>query len=862
MKKNIAWNHGLGALRKFFGIPVLSVVLFSLGVNVQALENGNPLVTNIYTADASAHEYEGRVYVYGSHDKDTATNYDMEDYHVLSSADLVNWVDHGVVLHKDDVPWVSSRMWAPDCAYKNGTYYLYFPARDKTRKPRIGVATSSSPAGPFVPEDTYIEGTDEIDPAVFVDDDGQAYLYWGGHRAKVAKLDATMKKIDGDVVELPSVKYYYEGPWMHKKDGVYYLSYSEGGKSPGAAGHLIVYSTSTSPMGPFTYQGVVNDNVLGITNHGSTLKRKGQWYYFYHNSKLSGGNNYRRSIVADYMHHNDDGSIRPVIQTDLGIGQYNGLFKIEAENYTETENVEQREGPEDGLHVVFDPGDQLVFTQVDLEDQITTNVFLRVASTCSSGHLEIRTTGDQLLGSLPIPNTGGSDVWVTVSNRIAQLSGRNNISLTFVNTEASPMCLDWIDFGGQKEASIEAPVAAEVTQGLNGVASQSSTRYGGIASRAVDGNTQGGWDAESVTHTAAEAQPWWERDLGDSFAIGKIVVWGRTDASYKARLRDYDVTLLDSSRSPVWSSYQADCPDPSVALNPNGAIGRYVRVQLRGTEALSLAEVQVFETSGTPIGLVVAGSPEKGREPVGSDAPATPVSLVAEKPLDNGRGPVVSDGSNTPAGLVAQWSMDDGSGTVVRDGSGNGFDGTLSGGTWVKGRHGGALKFNGQGSSDSVAIPKEVFGSIRDEVSIAFWAYGDTDRRPLTCAVFGATDAGGTRLLNIQLTWKSSVYWDAGNSDGNDRVNKRAVDSEVAGQWNHWVFTKNAGAGTMSIYLNGTLWQSASGRTKAMTGVVANACFGSGVNADYYSGTLDDVRIYNVELTAAEASTLFHATGQ
>jgi hypothetical protein len=813
MKIRTVYNRASWAFRKRTGIPVLSVLLFFSGLNVQAIENGNPLVTNIFTADASAHEYEGRVYVYGSHDKDGASGYNMTDYHVLSSSNLVDWVDHGVALDVADVPWASSKMWAPDCAYKDGTYYFYFPARSSADNTfRVGVATSSSPSGPFVAEESYIEGTDEIDPAVFVDDDGQAYLYWGGHTLNVAKLDGTMLQIEGEIVQ-PEVDYYYEGPWMHKKDGIYYLSYSEGGNSPGATGHLIAYCTSTNAMGPFTYQGILNDDVPGITNHGSTLKRKGQWYYFYHNTKIS-GEDHQRNIVADYLHYNDDGSIRTVIQTDLGLGQYNGLAKIEAENYTETSTAEQRESDDGGLHVVFDPNDEILFTNVDMDDEVGTNVLLKVASASGTGSLEIRTTGDQLLGSISIPDTGGTEVWITLTNDTVQLSGRNDISLSYVNTETNQMRLDWIDFWGQEEeeVEVEVPVDDRVNLALTGTAIQSSTNYSGISSLAIDGNTNGAWSGGSVTHTAEEPQPWWELDLGDPYGLDEIVVWGRTDSPYNARLSDYDVTLLDSDSNAVWSSYQADFPNPSVTLNPNGATGQYVRVQLRGTNALSLAEVQVFET---PVATVV------------------------------------------PVGLVAEWPLDDGGGTVVSDVSGNGFDGTLSGGVWVNGTDGGALEFNG---SDTVAITNEVFGSINNEISIAFWAYGDPDLQPLNCTVFSAVDADGIRLLNIHLPWASKVYWDAGNSDGYDRISKSASVNEYEGRWNHWVFTKDAVAGTMNIYLNGTLWHSGSGNNKPMSGIVANARFGSGVNADYYDGSLDDFRIYNVVLTADEISVLYRTS--
>jgi hypothetical protein len=154
----------------------------------------------------------------------------------------------------------------------------------------------------------------------------------------------------------------------------------------------------------------------------------------------------------------------------------------------------------------------------------------------------------------------------------------------------------------------------------------------------------------------------------------------------------------------------------------------------------------------------------------------------------------------------------------------------------------------------------EVFDSISNEITIAFWAYGDPELQPLNCSVFSAVDQNDVRLLNIHLPWGTKVYWDAGNSAGYDRISKSASVNEYEGRWNHWVFTKDAVAGTMNIYLNGTLWHSGSGNNTPLSGVVANARFGSGVNADYYGGSLDDVRIYNVALTVDEILTLYRTS--
>jgi beta-xylosidase len=276
----------------------------------------NPIITGIYTADPSAHVWgDGKVWLYPSHDQDDATNYkSMDGHHVFSSSDLVNWTDHGVIMHTDSISWAREGwLWAPDAAYKNGTYYYYYPARIETNKTwRIGVATSTSPAGPFK-DQGYIEGTHQIDPAVFVDDDGQAYLFWGGYKLKYALLNDDMISIKGKVMNL-KVPNYYEGPWMHKKDDTYYLSYATGKYSS------IDYCTSDSPTGPWTYQGVLMTPEVtgGITNHHSIVEFKDQWYIFYHSIGLS-RNDYRRSVCMDKLYYNKDGTMQKVIQTD-GLG--------------------------------------------------------------------------------------------------------------------------------------------------------------------------------------------------------------------------------------------------------------------------------------------------------------------------------------------------------------------------------------------------------------------------------------------------------------------------------------------------------------------------------------------------------------
>lgn len=317
-------------------------------------KQNQPLVTHIYTADPSAHVFEDKLYIYPSHDlehdgedNDNGDQYKMEDYHILSMDDVdAPCIDHGEALHMKDVPWVSGQMWAPDAAYKNDTYYLYFPARDKDGIFRLGVATSKNPAGPFKPEANYIKGSYSIDPAVLVDDNGDSYIYfgglWGGQLEKwktgefdpnggepaadapafgprVAKLSEDMLSFAEDPQEIVILdeegnplkagdeeRRYFEGPWMHKYNGNYYLSYSTG------TTHYLVYAIGKSPKGPFTYQGRILEPVIGWTTHHSIVEFKGKWYLFYHDSSLSGGVNHKRCVKFRELKYNEDGTIIPM----------------------------------------------------------------------------------------------------------------------------------------------------------------------------------------------------------------------------------------------------------------------------------------------------------------------------------------------------------------------------------------------------------------------------------------------------------------------------------------------------------------------------------------------------------------------
>lgn len=282
----------------------------------------NPFITNMYTADPSAHVWEdGRLYVYASHDIDPPQGCDLMDrYHVFSTDDMQHWTDHGEILNSSQVPWGRKEggfMWAPDCAYKNGTYYFYFPHPSETEwnnSWKIGVATSKSPASGFIAQG-YIEGMSSlIDPCVFVDDDGQVYIYNGGGAiCEGGKLKDNMMELDGPMQRMEGLEDFHEGTWLHKRNGVYYLSYSDN-HDDGTTHNRMRYAISDNPLGPWKSMGIYMDPTDSYTNHGSIVEYKGQWYAFYHNSALS-NHDWLRSICVDKLYYNPDGTIQKVFQT-------------------------------------------------------------------------------------------------------------------------------------------------------------------------------------------------------------------------------------------------------------------------------------------------------------------------------------------------------------------------------------------------------------------------------------------------------------------------------------------------------------------------------------------------------------------
>ena len=292
----------------------------------------NPVIRTIYTADPSARVFGDTLYVYPSHDRDDAISFSMEDYHVFSTTDMVNFEDKGVIFNPlTQTTWAEKEAWAPDCIERNGRYYLYYPTDCK----HIGVAVSDYPTGPFsdplghplisIDSPGVVCDRDFIDPCVFIDDDGQAYLFMGQNTVCCIKLNEDMISYDGEVHIIEGLEEFFEAVWVHKYDGRYYLSYSN---SP-FTGHQpqIAYAVSDSPLGPYDYKGVILGPVSSGTNHHSIVRYGDDWFMFFHDASLSMERldvehhpelarvcPLRRSVCVEHLYYNEDGDIMEIVR--------------------------------------------------------------------------------------------------------------------------------------------------------------------------------------------------------------------------------------------------------------------------------------------------------------------------------------------------------------------------------------------------------------------------------------------------------------------------------------------------------------------------------------------------------------------
>ena len=443
---------------------ILMACLYALFLNSTVQLNAqNPLIRNQYSADPSARVFGDRVYVYPSHDilategRGRVGWFCMEDYHVFSSANLTDWTDHGMIVHQNKVPWVkpdSYSMWAPDCMYRNGKYYFYFPSTPKdtsyARGFTVGVAIADKPEGPFVPQPTPILHVRGIDPNVFIDKDGQAYLYWSQGNIYGAKLKENMVELATDPVvlgELPG-KGLKEGPYLFERNGTYYLTY------PHVENKIerLEYAIGNNPLGPFKITGVIMDeSPTGCwTNHHSIIQFKDQWYLFYHHNDYSPTFDKARSIRADSLFFNADGTIQKVIPTYRGIGVTNAHAQIQIDRYSHISDkgtsiafLDTTNKFQGWKTVLETAGAWVQYNSVDFGKKKSTSVTVRTLSP-EGGTLQIhvQSIDGPLLATIPV--TAGNEWQLAKASLLQFKPGMQHLFVT--TKDNNRIEIDWISF--------------------------------------------------------------------------------------------------------------------------------------------------------------------------------------------------------------------------------------------------------------------------------------------------------------------------------------------------------------------------------------------------------------------------------
>lgn len=435
----------------------------------------NPIVQTNYTADPAPMVYNDTCYVYTSHDEDKIVNnfFTMNDWKCYSSKDMVNWTDHGTILAYTDFSWAKGDAWAGQCIPRNGKFYFYVPLTAKSGGTAIGVAVSDSPTGPFkdaIGKPLIAPGYGNIDPTVFVDDDGQAYLYWGNPDLKYVKLNENMVSYSGSVVTVPlttasfgtrsktdRATSYEEGPWFYKRGSLYYMVFAGGPIS-----EHIAYSTSNSPTGPWTYRGkIMPTQGSSFTNHAGVVDFKGNSYFFYHNGALPDGGGFHRSVCVEKFSYNSDGTFPTINMTTTGapaVSNLNPYSKTEAETICWESGVETEKCSEGGMDVCnIENGDYIKVKGVNFGTTGATSFEARVASATNGGSIELRLdspTG-KLVGTLDVKGTGGWQTWTTNTCTVSGATGIHDLYLKFTGGSGFLFNVNWWKF-----ITVSTPISA------------------------------------------------------------------------------------------------------------------------------------------------------------------------------------------------------------------------------------------------------------------------------------------------------------------------------------------------------------------------------------------------------------------
>lgn len=443
---------------------VFSIVLSIISGSIIPAQN--PVVQTHYTPDPAPMVYKGRVYMYTGDDIPGFDFYYMTKWRVYSSEDMVNWTDHGVPIALESFVWARDRAWAAQCVERNGKFYWYICAQTVDNNMAIGVAVADSPTGPFkdaLGKPLITTGSwSNIDPTAYVDDDGQAYMYWGNGSLYYVKLNKDMISYSGDIVEVPqSVEafggvrpqrnnnannnqtappsnkdMYVEGPWFYKRNGTYYQMFAgmEKGKE------TLSYSTSNEPVGPWKYQGkiMVDQPTNSFTNHGGIIDFKGKSYLFYHTGLLKGGGSYGRSSAIESFKYNADGTIPPITITKEGVepaGTLNPYNRVEAETIAWSEKCTTSEIAKIGVYVSgIRTGGYIKVRAVDFGNTAPGSFSAAIAAGLDGGILEVRidSVAGTKLAAIKVPRTGGWQAWKTFTEAVmVPVTGVHDVYLVF-----------------------------------------------------------------------------------------------------------------------------------------------------------------------------------------------------------------------------------------------------------------------------------------------------------------------------------------------------------------------------------------------------------------------------------------------
>jgi len=423
----------------------------------------NPIVQHVYTADPSPLVHNGRLYLYTGHDEDGSTTFTMKDWRAWSTADMVNWTDHGSPLSLSTFSWAKQDAWAGQAIERNGKFYWYVPVVNKnTGGMAIGVAVGDTPTGPF--RDAIgrpLVENGEIDPTVFIDSDGQAYLYWGNPNLWYVRLNTDMVSYSGGVNQIPLTTagfgtrtgdakrptLYEEGPWVYKRNGLYYNVFAAK-----CCAEFIGYSTAPGPTGPWTYRGTVMPAQGGsFTNHAGLTDFKGGSYFFYHNGALPGGGGFTRSVAVEKFTYNSDGTIPQMNMTTSGPPQVESLnpyVRQEAETIAWGSGIETEPSSEGGMNVGWIENGDWIKVRGAAFGAGATRFTARVASASAGGTLEVRlgSANGTVAARCTVPGTGGWQQWTTVSCPVSGVSGTQDVYFRFAGGGGYLFNVNWWQF--------------------------------------------------------------------------------------------------------------------------------------------------------------------------------------------------------------------------------------------------------------------------------------------------------------------------------------------------------------------------------------------------------------------------------